>query len=100
MSLSKLRDQIDAIDREWIKLLKQRLDVAKQIALVKKNNRMPILDLEREAWMKAEIRRLAQEQQINERMVEEIFHLVIFYTKQEMLRLPNGTLPSQRNSEM
>ncbi len=85
MSLSKLREQIDAIDREWIKLLKQRLDVAKQIAMVKKNNRMPILDLEREEWMKAEIRRLAQEQQINERMVEEIFHLVIFYTKQEML---------------
>ncbi len=85
MSLSKLREQIDAIDREWIKLLKQRLDVAKQIAMVKKNNRMPILDLEREEWMKAEIRRLAQEQQINEHMVVEIFHLVIFYTKQEML---------------
>ena len=83
--MSKLREQIDAIDREWIKLLKQRLDVAKQIAMVKKNNRMPILDLEREEWMKAEIRRLAQEQQINEHMVVEIFHLVIFYTKQEML---------------
>ena len=94
----KLREQIDAIDREWIKLLKQRLDVAKQIALVKKNNRMPILDLEREKRMKAEIRRLAQEQQINEHMVEEIFHLVIFYTKQEMIYL--GELSSQRNSEM
>jgi chorismate mutase/prephenate dehydrogenase len=84
MSLLELREQIDAIDREGIVLLRRRIDIAKQIAQVKKKNRLPILDSEREQSKKAAIRRLAEEQQLSAHIVEEIFHLVLQYTKQEM----------------
>ncbi len=84
MSLLELREQIDAIDREGIVLLRRRIDIAKQIAQVKKKNRLPILDSEREQSKKAAIRRLAEEQQLSAPIVEEIFHLVLQYTKQEM----------------
>ncbi len=86
MSLQELRDQIDAIDREWISLLKQRLEVAKQIALVKKCSGLPIFDAQRERMMKEEIRRLAREKEISVLMAEEIFHQILIYSKHEMQR--------------
>ena len=86
MTLPELRNQIDAIDREGILLLKRRLEVARQIASVKKRNRLPIFDAQRERMAKEEIRRLAQENQISILMAEEIFHLILTYTKQEMQR--------------
>lgn len=87
MSLPELREQIDAIDREWIQLFKRRLDVAKQIALVKKRKGLSIPDAERERVMMERNLRQAQELQINPRMVEEVFRLVLVYTKQEMGRV-------------
>ena len=43
MDLSQLRNEIDMIDDELVKLFGQRMDVAAKIADYKKENRMPIL---------------------------------------------------------
>ena len=86
MSLKELRDQIDAIDREGIALLTKRMEVARQIALIKKRDRLPIWDLERELALMEAVRRCAQEQKLSPLMVEEIFRLILSYTKQEMKR--------------
>lgn len=49
MDLTQLRDRIDAIDDELIRLFCQRMEVAAQIADYKKEHGLPILVPAREA---------------------------------------------------
>ena len=49
MDLNELREKIDAVDRQLIELLEQRLDVAAQIAAYKKAHGLAVLDPGREA---------------------------------------------------
>lgn len=86
MSLLKLRKQIDAIDHEWIALFKRRLEVAKQIARIKKRECIPIHDKEREKAMIEEGCRYARELEMSPEMITEVFRQVLAFTKQEMQR--------------
>ena len=49
MSLENLRDAIDAIDDDILKLFEKRMDVVSQIAAYKRANGIPVLDGGREA---------------------------------------------------
>ena len=42
MSLSELRNEIDRIDTELVKLFGERMEIAAQVADYKKENNMPI----------------------------------------------------------
>ena len=86
MSLSELRKKIDVIDREWILLIKCRLEVAKQMAQIKKRDEIPILDREREKGVIERGLQLAQELKMDPQGVEALFHQVLALTKQEMER--------------
>lgn len=46
--IKALRNQIDKIDNELIKLFENRLDIAKKIGDIKRNNSMKVVDLKRE----------------------------------------------------
>lgn len=46
--LEKLRKQIDQIDKEMYALFIQRLNVAKQISIYKKEHNLEIMDIRRE----------------------------------------------------
>ena len=48
MDLKDLRNEIDAIDEELVKLFCQRMDVAARVANFKKANNLPVLDASRE----------------------------------------------------
>ena len=48
MDLKDLRNEIDAIDEELVKLFCQRMDVAACVANFKKANNLPVLDASRE----------------------------------------------------
>ena len=46
--LKDLREKIDAIDRQMVDLLKQRMEVSKEVAAYKRSNGLPTLDAGRE----------------------------------------------------
>ena len=46
--LEKLREEIDLVDKNMMDLLKQRMKISEDIAAYKKENNIPILDMERE----------------------------------------------------
>jgi chorismate mutase/prephenate dehydratase len=48
MGLQQYREQIDVIDNELLRLFKERMSVARQIALYKKEHNLPALDAARE----------------------------------------------------
>lgn len=82
--LKQLRDQIDWIDSEIVVQLGRRIQMAREIARIKKREGTPILDLNRETEIKANMRGLAKEQGISPLVVEEIIQLILDYTRIEM----------------
>ena len=48
MDRENLREQIDVIDKELIRLFQERMEIAKEIAFWKKENHMPVYDAKRE----------------------------------------------------
>ena len=90
MNLQKLRKEIDEIDRQWMALLSRRLKIAHQIAIVKKKDKRPLSDAEREKAMLKEIRRWAQEEGIDPKFAETIFRQIIDYSIQEMQSAMEG----------
>ena len=49
MDLQSYREQIDTIDNELLRLFQERMSLARQIALYKKEHDLPALDAAREA---------------------------------------------------
>lgn len=84
MTLKTLRDQIDAIDSELVVLLGKRVAVARDIARIKKREKLPILDPNREEAIKAKVKKLAIEHEISPLIMEEIFQLLLDYSRIEM----------------
>lgn len=82
--LEELRKKIDEINTQLVVLLGRRLEVAKEIAQIKKREQFPILDSNREDLIKEKIRNLAREQGLSAPVIEEIFQLVLDYTRMEM----------------
>lgn len=60
--LEELRGQIDVIDEKLVDLFKQRMQVSEQIALYKKENKLPILDPGRERALLAQVSQQAGEE--------------------------------------
>lgn len=58
MNLINLRDEIDKVDKELLKLFIRRMDLVTNIAEIKKENGLPILNKERETEI---IRRISAE---------------------------------------
>jgi len=55
MDLQRYREQIDKIDSELLKLFSERMNIARQIALFKKEHNLPALDAARESEKLASI---------------------------------------------
>ena len=49
MDLQELRSEIEAIDKEFVKLFEKRMNVAKQVGEYKRENHLPVYDGERES---------------------------------------------------
>ena len=60
MELSELRDQIDGVDRELIRLLEQRMDISSGIAAWKSSRGLPVLDAAREEEKLSSVRALCR----------------------------------------
>lgn len=84
MTLAELRMEIDAMNRELVVLLGRRTEIARQIARVKKKEDLPTLDLDRERTIKDEVRRLARANRLSVPIVEDLFEMLLDYTRMEM----------------
>lgn len=55
MDINELREQIDTVDDQLVRLFVQRMALAKEIGLYKKANAIPVLDATREETKLQEI---------------------------------------------
>jgi chorismate mutase len=82
--LKILRDQIDTINAELVALLGKRIHIAREIARIKKEQHLPILDSDREGEIKSQMKKRAIEHGISPHVTEEIFQLILDYSRIEM----------------
>jgi chorismate mutase len=77
--MQNLRDKIDEIDHKMLVLLKERFDIAKSIALFKKENKeIDVFDPNRE---KEIIKNLKNKKLINDVIIEDIWREIFYLSK-------------------
>jgi chorismate mutase len=75
--LKRLRGEIERIDRELIKLIKERVELARQVGKAKREHDLPILDPAREAAIVRRAGELAREAGLADEDVRYLFwHLI------------------------
>lgn len=81
MKLNLLRKEIDNIDLELLKLFKKRLKTARKIALVKKDNKLPILDKNREMNVINALQELGGKMDLDKAFIKNIWRLLLLESK-------------------
>ncbi|KYC46385.1 MAG: chorismate mutase [Candidatus Methanofastidiosum methylothiophilum] len=80
-SLETLREDINKIDENIIELLSRRMEVAKEIAILKKNRGIQVEDKERESQVFLKIQREARDNLLDQDFVSELFGIIISHSK-------------------
>ena len=84
MSLDELRQQINIIDLELLKKLKERMSISKKIGLYKIENKIEVLDKSREelllkSLINSEIKIF--DNKMNEEFINELWNIIMNYSK-------------------
>ncbi|MFT3693548.1 MAG: prephenate dehydratase [Kofleriaceae bacterium] len=77
MDLSKLRERIDAVDRQIIALLADRLRIVEEVALAKLEAASPFRDRDREERLLLRLREHATEAGLDAHSIERIYRVVM-----------------------
>lgn len=76
-ALAALRDELGALDAEFVELLARRVDVARRIGAEKRATGLATLDTRREAQVVAAVARHARRAGLPEESVRDIFWPVV-----------------------
>lgn len=99
--LSDLRKEVDRLDEEILRLLKERLDIVKRIGEMKAREKIPVWDPAREKEVLRKIQEKAQRLGINPKDVEAVYREVIGMSRrvQEEIKVaflgPEGTITEE-----
>lgn len=77
VSLSEMRESIDEIDRQIVSLLARRFAVTEEIGHLKKRQRLPSRDPQREERQKQSLRTLSLEHGLNPDIAEDFFDVIV-----------------------
>ncbi len=93
MDLLELRDKIDGIDQNIVRLYEDRMDICKQVAEYKIQNGKRVLDKQRELEKIAKVKELTHNE-FNRHGVEELFEQIMSMSRklQYQLLAENGAL--------
>ncbi len=80
-TIEDLRAEIDRINRGIVELLAKRMEVAGKIAEYKKARGLPVHVPEREKAVIENAKRLAKENGLDEKMIEDVFLKIIEHTR-------------------
>src|SRR5689334_22737943 len=77
MDLSTLRDRIDAVDRQIIALLAERLRIVEEVAIAKLEAASPFRDREREERLLLRLRERATEAGLDPHSIEALYRVIM-----------------------
>lgn len=80
-TIEELRAEIDKLNREIVELLAKRMEVAGEIVEYKKQRGLPAYAPERENAVIENVKMLAKENRLDEKMAEDVFWKIIEHTR-------------------
>ena len=83
--LSRLRDEIERIDRAVIELIAERVQIAREVGAAKRAAGLPTLDPAREASVIRQIAGLARDANLPDDVVRQIFWHIIGLSRRAQL---------------
>jgi chorismate mutase len=83
--LSRLRDEIERVDRAVIELIAKRVQIAREVGAAKRAAGLPTLDPAREASLIRQVAVLAREAKLPEDDVRQIFWHIIGLSRRAQL---------------
>ncbi len=84
--LEELRNEIDVIDEELVRLIAKRLRIVREIARFKVENRIKLLDTQREFKVIEKVRKFSQELGVDPEYLETIFKIIMLICLKEEVR--------------
>lgn len=81
MNLKIIRKKIDGLDMAILKLISKRLNLARSIGLIKKTNRIGVVDNKREREILGRIVTLSKSLGLDGKMTEKIWKIIIRQSK-------------------
>jgi chorismate mutase len=84
--LEELRNEVDAIDEELVRLIAKRLRIVREIARFKVENGIKLLDTQREFKVVEKVKRLSQELGVDPEYIETIFKIIMLLCLREEVR--------------
>ncbi len=97
-NINILRKQIDEINKGIVELLAERLEVAGEIAEYKRLHELPVHIPEREKQVIENIKSLAKENGLDEKMIEDVFIKIIEHTRNsEKKRINSSSVKEEGN---
>ena len=77
MPLTKVRKDIDKLDKELLKLLKKRTKLVERVGLIKKKHKMPIFNKTRELEIDKKLDKFAKEHGLRKTFLQKIWKNLI-----------------------
>ena len=81
MTINNYRQQIEAIDKSLLLLVKNRQEAAKQIGILKKKNNVPIYDTDREVRLIKDNASFSESLGMGKELAEDITKVLMFHSK-------------------
>jgi chorismate mutase len=89
LAINYLREEVDVLDHQILYLLSKRMNVIKEIAIIKKKIGFPVIDLKREQQMKTKWRDNAHVLKIEHRPTEIILDEILKMSKKTQYKYIN-----------
>lgn len=86
MELLELRIELDSLNEEIVSLLAKRRALTQQVAALKKREKLPVFDGNREKLQIEKVRVIAEKYAIDPDVVEKLFEIYVAYCRQEMAK--------------
>lgn len=74
--LERFRREIDDIDKQWVRVLSRRFAVTEAVGELKRRERLPAADPQREDRQVLALRAYGEEQDVDPDLVEAVFRLI------------------------
>ena len=85
MDLQQIREEIDAIDDELVRLFEKRMDMSAKVAEFKKKNKMPIYNPAREQEVLDRLAKKVKDDRIE--AITKIYSLLFLFSRNEQEKL-------------
>ena len=81
MSLEEFRGKIDEIDGKLVDLIIERMNICEELALFKKERKIPLIDFDREKEVKENLKKKIKSSKLDPDLIDEIYAKIFSESK-------------------